>query len=202
MNRLSLFFISFSILFLTTLSAEEAEQKITEQPRYVYLSEKSPYVAVALSTLLGFGTGDFYAQNVPFGVVSAVCESVGIGLFVTSWIKIDDDNDNFMERSELKGDNFDTDEKIWFYTGLSTWISARIFGAISGGILAHRHNKTLEKRFRFESNQRDAEPNLCIRRDVLNHLQTNVCPSNKVANIRPLFFADKDTNFAGFSINF
>ena len=112
MKRLFIICILFSIVFLTPIYSEEPTQKITEQPHYVYLNEKSPYIAVGLSSLLGFGTGDFYAQNIPFGVVSAVVECIGIGLFVTSWIKIDDDADNFMERSELKGSNFNSNEKI------------------------------------------------------------------------------------------
>lgn len=126
-------------------------QTLKDQPHYIYVSEKSPYIAVALSGILGFGIGNYYAEDNSTGIISTITETAGWGLFIASWIIIDDDNDGFMERSELKSDAMDGLETAFLISSLSVIVGSRIFGSITAASAANKFNEDLKKKFRYDT---------------------------------------------------
>jgi len=140
--------------FSYSLFAAEAEKTDTSQaiqPRVVFVNEKSPFTAGALGALAGFGLGNFYAENNQLGALGLVSEVIGFGLFFGGWFSADDDNDGFLERTEIKWDNLDSKEAGLFYGGLGIILASRIFGTITGVHEAKKYNERLNKKFRYES---------------------------------------------------
>ena len=157
-------FVVFLVVVCSSYSlvAAEDEKKDTSQviqPRIVYVNEKSPFTAGALGALAGFGLGNFYAENNQLGTISLVSEILGFGLFFGGWFSADDDNDGFLERTEIKWDNLDSREAGLFYGGLGIILASRVFGTITGVHEAKKYNKMLNKKFRYESS---LEPKLDI----------------------------------------
>lgn len=145
--------VILSIFLISSTSVLFAETDTTQvvQPRIVYVNEKSAVTAGVLGGFAGFGLGNFYAENYQLGTICLVSEVLGLGLAIGGWFAADDDNDGFLERSEIKWDNLTGNEAGLFYGGLGIMLASRIFGAVTGAHEATKYNENLNKKFRYES---------------------------------------------------
>lgn len=128
----------------------ESTQIAKDLPRYVYVNEKSPFVALGISMVAGFGLGNFYAENPAGAYTHLFLETIGWGLFVAGYVVTDDDGDWFLERSEIKRANVDSLEASFLLSGLGLIITSRIIGSITSVSAVNEYNRHLQKQFRYK----------------------------------------------------
>jgi hypothetical protein len=128
----------------------ESTQIAKDLPRYVYVNEKSPFVALGISMVAGFGLGNFYAENPAGAYTHLFLETIGWGLFVAGYVVTDDDGDWFLERSEIKRANVDSLEASFLLSGLGLIITSRIIGSITAVSAVNEYNRHLQKQFRYK----------------------------------------------------
>lgn len=114
---------------------ETTEKKYRPIETDLSFEPKSLFKAGALSLLIGFGTGNFYAENAWPGYVSLVVEMIGGALLIAALAS---------GGIDLSGMSTGA---VMLMAGLGLFGGGRLFDTISAVYSAHKYNKSHESTF-------------------------------------------------------
>src|SRR3989338_3304379 len=114
---------------------DDLDEKIYETQSRLAVPEKSIYLAMTLSLFIGFGLGNFYADD-PFpGYIDMITELVGVTVLAAGIGMY------YYEEDTDLGDNVLAPSEGLLIGGGILFVGMRLYSTINSGFAAHAYNK-------------------------------------------------------------